>query len=124
MTLDTGEELFAPLALPAGELNGDVAAGTAQGKMLVFPLEDVKSLSKGGRGVQLVNLGANDRINAVYTTGAALSSLAIVTLSAESNTQSTKVLAKDDLNRYRGKRARAGFVTNEKAPIVGFGPAV
>src|SRR5207237_1467674 len=49
VSLDEGESLLEPSVIPAGAK--EVAALSAEGRLLVFPLEEVKELPSGGKGV-------------------------------------------------------------------------
>jgi topoisomerase-4 subunit A len=93
------------LPLPPARLTGTwIAVASETGKLLVFPLEEMKTLS-GGKGVQLMKLEAKERLLALTTFDG-------LRLAVEGKTRlsrpATVVLAGDHLEKHRHHRARKG----------------
>ncbi len=93
--------------LPPARLNGTwVAVAADNGKLLVFPLEEMKILS-GGKGVQLMKLEDKERLLALATFDGQR-------LQVEGKTRLGRpagvVLSGDNLEKYRLRRARKGHV--------------
>ncbi|MGN6701661.1 MAG: DNA topoisomerase IV subunit A, partial [Burkholderiaceae bacterium] len=60
LTLDAGDEPLAPA--PVGPAAGAVACLSEKGRLLVFGLDEMKTLSAGGRGVILMELEKNETL--------------------------------------------------------------
>lgn len=93
------------LPLPPARLSGTwIAVAGETGKLLVFPLEEMKTLS-GGKGVQLIKLEARERLLALTTFDGQR-------LAVEGKTRlgrsASVVLAGDQLEKHRHHRARKG----------------
>jgi topoisomerase-4 subunit A len=91
--------------LPPARLNGTwVAVAADNGKLLAFPLEEMKILS-GGKGVQLMKLEDNERLLALTTFDGQR-------LAVEGKTRLGRpagvVLSGENLEKYRLRRARKG----------------
>ncbi|MDP2787226.1 MAG: DNA topoisomerase IV subunit A [Pseudomonadota bacterium] len=104
----TLEEGGAPL--PPMYLHGDwIAAAADNGKLLVFPLEEMKTLT-GGKGVQIMKLEANERLSAVTCFGGQPGGQRLL---LEGKTRTGKpvstVLSGAALIRYQLHRARKGY---------------
>ncbi|MBU1664665.1 MAG: DNA topoisomerase IV subunit A [Gammaproteobacteria bacterium] len=95
------------LPLPPARLNGTwVAVAADNGKLLAFPLEEMKILS-GGKGVQLMKLEDNERLLALTTfDGQRLAVEGKTRLGRPANV----VLSGEALEKHRHRRARKGHV--------------
>ncbi|RQR65407.1 DNA topoisomerase IV subunit A [Burkholderia sp. Bp9125] len=116
VTLDKGEQLLQPVAvaLPVeGDSAGEAVFASSAGKLLVCPLAEMKVMGKG-RGVQLMTLNGKDRL----TAGAAFERpVDTLTLTVPAGKVGELQLAPADVERHRGKRARAGAALPHKAVV-------
>jgi topoisomerase-4 subunit A len=103
VTLEAGEALLAPFMIPAGAL--EAAALSAEGRLLVFPLEEVKELPSGGRGVMAIRLHEGETMLGLR---AILESVKVAAI-GRGEKRITIVIDKA-LEHYRGARARTGRV--------------
>ena len=69
ITLEAGDELLRPVPLFDGATQ--LALLSDKGKFLVFGLDEVKSLSGGGRGTILMGLDTADKLDQAVPIGAA-----------------------------------------------------
>lgn len=60
MTLDAGDEPLAPGVI--GDKTHAIACLSEKGRLLVFGLDEIKTLSGGGRGVILMELDKNEKL--------------------------------------------------------------
>ncbi|WP_126223309.1 DNA topoisomerase IV subunit A [Burkholderia ambifaria] len=116
VTLEKGEQLLQPVAvtLPAkGDSAGEAVFASSAGKLLVCPLAEMKVMGKG-RGVQLMTLNGKDRL----TAGAAFERpVDTLTLTVPAGKVGELQLTPADVERHRGKRARAGAALPHKAVV-------
>jgi topoisomerase IV subunit A len=63
LTLEAGETVLAPLSLVAGRTQ--VACLARNGRLLVFPLDELKHQAGGGRGLTLMEVSADDPLVSV-----------------------------------------------------------
>lgn len=114
VTLEAGDALLTPVpVLPGADR---VALLSGQGRLLVFGLAEVKVLTGGGRGTQLMGLEAGEALTQVVPIGAAgLNASGIYR-----NKLVTDTLAGAELQEYEGKRARKGrkLSVRPKAPVL------
>ena len=114
VTLEDGDVLRQPVPVPAGAL--DVALLSEKGKFLVFGLDEVKSLSAGGRGTVLLALDPKDTLaQLVVSTASGVRATGIYR-----NKETEDILNAAALAPYRGKRARKGrpLTVRPKQPIL------
>jgi len=97
-----GDALLKPVVLHPGD--AWLALRSVKGRMLVIALDEVKSLSGGGRGTVLMGLDAHDALGEAI----AFSDRGLVARGVYRNKEVEHVLSLDDLQDYRGKRARKG----------------
>ena len=103
LTLEAGEQPLPP-ALAAGSLDDQLACLSANGRLLVFPLSDLKLQPNGGRGLTLMDLESPD----------SLASVAVFSHSLRIEGTGRGGKARDELLKgaslavYLGKRARKG----------------
>jgi topoisomerase-4 subunit A len=92
----------------------EVAALSAEGRLLVFPLDEVNALSGGGKGLILMRLHEGEALLGARAVRGALKvkgkgrgdKVALVTVSPA------------DLENYRGSRARTGRVLQGSIKVV------
>jgi topoisomerase-4 subunit A len=99
-----GESLLPPSLLPL-EAN-EVAALSGEGRLLVFPLEEVNELPSGGKGVMAIRLHEGEAMLAIEPLAEALKVAAV----GRGDKRTTLVVKPADVEHYRGSRARTGRV--------------
>jgi len=97
-----GDVLCKPVTLRSDDTW--LALRSATGRMLVIALDEVKSLSGGGRGTVLMGLDAHDALSEAI----AFSDQGLVARGVYRNKEVEHALSHDDLQDYCGKRARKG----------------
>lgn len=109
LKVEAGELPLRPLPLPLEDV-GFLLCGATDGRMLAFPLAEVKTLEKGGRGTALIAL-AEEKLCAIHHhEGGA------VTLQGriKDKVQDVK-LSNADWEKHVSKRARKGHALPKKA---------
>jgi topoisomerase-4 subunit A len=109
VTVDDGQTLRIPVALP-GERVVEVAALSAEGRLLVFPLEEIKELPSGGRGVMAIKLHDGEAMLGIRPVEA--TPLRIVAIGRGDKRIAIEIGAKE-IAHYRGARARTGRVLQQ-----------
>jgi topoisomerase-4 subunit A len=104
VSMDEGEALLAPTVIPQGA--AEVAALSQEGRLLVFPLEEVKELAAGGKGVMAMRLHEGERLLAL----AAVVGGVKVAVVGRGDKRSVVTVSAAALEHYRGPRARTGRV--------------
>ena len=104
VTMDEGEVLRLPGVLAADV--AEVAALSGEGRLLVFPLEEIKELPSGGRGVVAMKLHEGEAMLGVRPVTADLAIAAV----GRSDKRITITIDKKTIAHYRGARARTGRV--------------
>ncbi|CAM3760144.1 DNA topoisomerase IV subunit A [Bordetella tumulicola] len=102
ITLEPGDALLRPVPLFSGARQ--LALLSAKGKCLVFGLEEVKSLSGGGRGTILMGLDGTDKLEQAVPIGAG----GLRATGIYRNKPTEDILVGSALDLYVGKRARKG----------------
>ncbi|WZB75149.1 DNA topoisomerase IV subunit A [Achromobacter insuavis] len=102
ITLETGDELLRPVPLFEGATQ--LALLSQKGKFLVFGLDELKSLSGGGRGTILMGLDGADKLDQTVPIGA----LGLRAAGIYRNKHTEDILVGAALAVYVGKRARKG----------------
>ena len=102
ITLESGDALLRPVPLFEGAQQ--LALLSAKGKCLVFGLDEVKSLSGGGRGTILMGLDTSDKLEQAVPVGAG----GLRATGVYRNKQTEDILVGPSLAPYIGKRARKG----------------
>jgi len=115
MTLEKGEKPLAPAKLGAGET---AAALSASGRLLLFPLAEVKKMAKG-RGTILLDLGAQDELAAVAVGADAF----VISGIGRGGKPVAWRLAAPETQPFRGRRARKGLPIPVKLKPTGMHPA-
>ena len=80
-----------------------VACLSREGRLLVFPLADLKRQANGGRGLTLIDVDAKDPLASVATCGDALTVHGI-----NRGKDKDELLRGEALAHHEGKRARKG----------------
>jgi topoisomerase IV subunit A len=104
VALDGGEALLEPAVL--GAATAEVAALSAEGRLLVFPLEEVKELAGGGRGVMAIKLHDGERMLGLRPADAGVRIAAV----GRGDKRVVLEVRPTALAHYRGARARTGRV--------------
>jgi topoisomerase-4 subunit A len=99
-----GESLLAP-ALLAPETK-EVAALSGEGRLLVFPLEEVNELPSGGKGVMAMRLHEGEAMLAIQPVSEGIRVAAV----GRGDKRTTLAVKPGDVEHYRGPRARTGRV--------------
>ena len=82
----------------------EVAALSGEGRLLVFPLDEVPELANGGRGVTAIKLHEGEAMLGIRPVSGPLQIGAIV----RSDKRATLEIGGRDLAHYRSARARTG----------------
>jgi topoisomerase-4 subunit A len=102
LTLDSGETLLPPA--PAVHAHKQVACLAADGRLLVYPLDELKLQPGGGRGLTLMDVDDKTPLLSVASFGEQLKVLG----SGRGNKPREEVLKAAALSDYTGRRARKG----------------
>ncbi|MCP5271947.1 MAG: DNA topoisomerase IV subunit A [Burkholderiaceae bacterium] len=115
LTLEGEEQPLAPAPVPAGEAAGVLLACLSEaGRLLLFPVDELKHQPKGGRGLTLMDLEGKDRLQAVAT---ATTQLVVHGTALRGGKPKEELLRGASLQAHLGKRARKGkTVDGLKAP--------
>jgi topoisomerase-4 subunit A len=84
----------------------EVAALSAEGRLLVFALDDVKELAGGGKGVMAIKLHEGEKMLGIVPVAGALNIAAY----GRGDKRTTITVDAASLEHYRGARARSGRV--------------
>ncbi len=103
MTLDTGDEPVMPRVIAKGAKS--VACLSANGRLLVFGIDEIKHQPGGGRGVILMELDVDEKLLAAE---AIIKSVTVVGVAQRSGKATEVTLSGADLTHHAGKRARKG----------------
>ena len=103
LALDDGEQ---PLlaAVPAGDVELQLGVLSAQGRLLTFPLDELKHQPKGGKGLMLMDLEDKDTVASVACFTTQLKVLG----SGRGGKPREELLKNQSLASHAGKRARKG----------------
>ena len=105
LALEEGESPLAPSAVPDDDLLGQqLGCLSASGRLLVFPLDELKHQPKGGRGLTLMDLDAKDALASVAAFGQALRVIG----TGRGNKPKDELLKGQALAEHVGRRARKG----------------
>jgi topoisomerase-4 subunit A len=104
VAIDEGEQLLEPAVLPPDAK--EVAALSAEGRLLVFALEEVKELSGGGKGVMAMKLHDGEALLGLRPADGGVKIAAI----GRGDKRTTLDVTAKALDHYRGARARTGRV--------------
>ncbi|HEY4083765.1 MAG TPA: DNA topoisomerase IV subunit A [Burkholderiaceae bacterium] len=105
LALEGQEQPLPPAAVPVGEVLGvQLACLSMNGRLLTYPLDELKHQPKGGRGLTLIDLEPKDALISV----AAFTQTLQVLGSGRGGKAKEEVLKGVGLAAYAGKRARKG----------------
>jgi topoisomerase-4 subunit A len=104
LTLEAADNLLPPVAVALQ--HDQLACLSLAGRLLVFPLDEVKLQSNGGRGLTLMDVDAKDPLLSVATFHDAITVLG----SNRSGKPKQDTLRGAALAGYAGKRARKGKI--------------
>ena len=114
MTLEDGDEPLLPR--PLVDKASAIACLSEKGKLLVFGLDEIKTLSGGGRGVTLMDLEPKERLLAALS----ISQRGVVVHGAGRGGKPQEVaLSASGLAHHIGKRARKGKALESKLKPMG-----
>jgi topoisomerase-4 subunit A len=102
LTLEAGEHLLPPCHVGPGHTR--VACLSLSGRLLVFPLAELKRQANGGRGLTLMDVDAKDPLLSVAACGDSLT----VHGSGRGGKPKEEVLRSERLAAHEGRRARKG----------------
>jgi len=91
-------------AMPLPADAKEVAALSAEGRLLVFPMEEIPELANGGRGVTAIKLHEKESMLGVRPVAGELQIAAV----GRGDKRVTLGIGPKDLAHYRGNRARSG----------------
>jgi len=97
-----GDALLPPEILVPG--TKEVAALSQEGRLLVFPLDEVNELPSGGKGVMAMRLHEGEAMLGLAAADAGLQVAAV----GRGDKRTTLAIKPSDLRHYRGNRARSG----------------
>ena len=112
MSVPEGARALAPVVIPKDLKHPQVAALSADARLLLFPMDQLPTRPNGGVGVQVMALP--DKISLA---GVAVTDGSSLTVSGIKRTRKTTELSAKDLKDYAGRRAQRGRVCD-----VGFRP--
>lgn len=118
MTLEGGDTILPPTAVSALNQGGEIIVGASTGKVLVFPLSELKQMPKG-RGMQLMSLSGKDTLTLTSAYERPVTELVMTTTLSARKKLTQVTLAGDALAAHRAKRARAGVALPDKAVALG-----
>jgi topoisomerase-4 subunit A len=102
LALEPGEHVLPPVTVQPSS-HARVACLSMSGRLLVFPLADLKRQANGGRGLTLIDVDAKDPLVSVTTCADAL-----VVHGINRGKDKDETLRGDTLAHHEGKRARKG----------------
>lgn len=112
-TLEAGEEPMKPVRIPS-TTEGFVACGSSEGKMLCFPVNEVKALDKG-KGVMLMGLDDTETLSGI-TYFDAVPFTGQIELKGQVG---AITFGKADMEKYLGRRSRKGALLPKKGLLRG-----
>ncbi len=104
LTLEAGEQMLPPALASVGMLGDQVGCLSTQGRLLVFPLSELKLQPNGGRGLTLIDLDGKDALASVAVFAQALR----IEGTGRGGKVRDEVVKGVALQSYVGKRARKG----------------
>jgi topoisomerase-4 subunit A len=113
MAIDSDETPLAPVPLAEGF--DHVAALTEKGKLLVFPLHEMREVARG-RGVMIMRLDDDDKLAAV----ALATSARVVLRGTARGRETTAEIEGDELARHLLRRGRKGYLLARRFKPSGF----
>jgi topoisomerase-4 subunit A len=117
MTLLPGEEPLLPVPLTAGQ--DHVTALSSRGRLLVFPLADMREVPRG-RGVIIIGLDRDETLAAI---GLAPPGKVVLNGVNRLGRAVTVTIQGDELTKHQLHRARKGSLVGQRIKITGFATA-
>jgi topoisomerase-4 subunit A len=114
MTLEPDEEPLAPVPLASGL--DHVAALSSRGRLLVFPLAEMREVPRG-RGVIVIGLDRDETLAAV---GLATAHRVVLAGTNRLGRPVTVAIEGEDLRKHQLRRARKGALVAPKLKVTGF----
>jgi topoisomerase IV subunit A len=102
LTLEPGEKLLPPVRIDAA--HAQVACLSLDGRLLCFPLAELKLQSNGGRGLTLMDVDAQEPLVSVAT----FAEIVRVSGSGRGGKPKEETLRATALEAHQGRRARKG----------------
>jgi topoisomerase-4 subunit A len=102
LTLEAGEHLLPPV--PVADVHTRVALLSLSGRLLVFPLEEVKRQAAGGRGLTLMDVDAKDPMLSAASCAQTLTVQGL----GRGDKPKVETLGATALAQHEGRRARKG----------------
>jgi topoisomerase-4 subunit A len=116
--VDGDDALLEPAVIPANAK--EIAALAAEGRLLVFPIEEVPELANGGKGVMAIKLHEGEKMVGIRIADGGVRIAAI----GRGDKRVTLEVGNKDLAHYRGNRARTGRkIEQYHKRVEGFEPA-
>jgi topoisomerase-4 subunit A len=112
VSLAEGESQLAPSTFVPG--TNEVAALSGEGRLLVFPMEEVNELPNGGRGVMAIKLHEGEAMIGLQPVAGDVKVAAI----GRGDKHTVIVVKAAELEHYRGARARTGRVLQSRFKAV------
>ena len=109
---EPGEPILVPHPIPS--LEGYLATFSKEGKLLTFPVKEVKQLNGGGKGVMLMNVGEGGSLQRIQVLTKPSLEVAIL----KAGKPGTALLEGDAWSRHAGARGRKGAFLANKATLV------
>jgi topoisomerase IV subunit A len=104
VSVGEGESLVTASLLPGGVK--ELAALSSTGKLLVFPFEEINELPSGGKGVMAIRLHEGETMLGLQPVAGEIQ----VAAYGRSDKRVTLTVKANDIEHYRGSRARTGRV--------------
>ncbi len=104
VSVDEGESLLEPSIIPAEA--AELAALSAEGRLLVFPLDEVKELASGGKGVMAMRLHEGESMIGIRPVKDPIE----IAARGRGDKPITIAIDAKAIDHYRGARARTGRV--------------
>jgi topoisomerase IV subunit A len=115
LALEPGEHPLPPAPLPAGELVGlQLGCLSLAGRLLVFPVDELKHQPKGGRGLTLIDLAGHK--DALVSVAAFTTQLMLHGVSLRGGKPREELLKGAALAAHAGRRARKGKAVEGMKP--------
>ncbi|CAN5359783.1 DNA topoisomerase IV subunit A [soil metagenome] len=115
MTLEDGDEPLAPRVVVSGKASA-IACLSEKGRLLVFGLDEIKTLASGGRGVTLIDLEDKEKLIDVQP----ISQRGVIVHGTGGTGKLREVpLSASTLSPHIGKRARKGKKLESKMKATG-----
>jgi topoisomerase IV subunit A len=119
MTIDTGAAPLTPMPIVPDATR--VACLSSEGRLLAFGIDEMKTLSAGGRGITLMMLDDKESLAQALAIGSAG---VVLVGTGRGGKQQEATLAGAALAPHLGKRARRGRAPDTRMKIVGLRPAL